>query len=341
MKITIHDVAKRAGVSIKTVSRVVNRQGEISEETRARVQAVIDEMGYRPNILARSLVNQRSHMLGVVTWGLDFYAPSRIVVGIEQCARRLGYSLFLHLMADPASGNAQQILDTLAAHRVDGIIYAIPEVGGNHDWVQPALLADLPPIVFMNMQPRGGLHSVSVDNRLGGWKAARHLIEQGRKRIGAILGPADWWETGERFQGWKDAILQAGLEINARCIAQADWSVESGLAAMQALLEQAPELDAVFAASDDIALGALAAAARQGRRVPDDVALVGFDNIPQAAFFQPPLTTIHQPLARIGSSAVELLHRQIETSAAGAGSEPDSVILQEPELVVRASTTHL
>ena len=335
MKITIHDVARQAGVSTKTVSRVLNHQGEISEDTRDRVQAVIDQMGYRPNILARSLVNQRSYMLGVVSWGLDFYAPSRIVVGIEQRARELGYSLFLHLISDPAQGNAQQILDTLAAHRVDGIIYAIPEVSANHDWVQPAQLENLPPLVFMNMPSRPGLLSVSVDNLQGGRIAARHLIEQGCQRIGVIRGPSGWWEAEERLSGWQEALEQAGLEIHPERIVEADWSVESGMQAMQALLRQSPDIDAVFASSDDIALGALTAAARLGRRVPQDLALAGFDNIPQAAYFQPPLTTVHQPLARIGRAAVDLLHYQIES-----GSQADSspAILQEPELIVRAST---
>jgi LacI family transcriptional regulator len=341
MKITIHDVAKRAGVSTKTVSRVINHQGEISAETRARVQSVIDQLGYRPNILARSLVRQYSQLLGVVTWGLDYYAPSRIVNGIELRARELGYSLFLHLMPDPAEGSPDQILDTLAAHRVDGIIWAIPEVGVNHDWVQPAQLGNLPPLVFVNMQPRPDLLSVSVDNWLGGYQAAQHLIEQGRQRIGLICGPAGWWESGQRYRGWQQALQQAGLEIRTERIVQARWSVESGAQAMQNLLEQAPDVDAVFACSDDIALGALSTAARLGRRVPEDLALVGFDNIPQSAYFQPPLTTVHQPLARTGRAAVDQLHQQIESQRGGEEIDPPpggAAILQETELIVRAST---
>jgi LacI family transcriptional regulator len=335
MKTTIHDVAKQAQVSTKTVSRVINHQGEISEETRVRVQAVIDRLGYRPNILARSLVNQRSHMLGVVTWGIDFYAPSRIVVGIERRARELGYSLFLHLIPDPAEGNTHQVLETLASHRVDGIIYAIPEVKANHDWVRPAQLEDLPPLVFMNTQPRPGLLSVSVDNHLGGWMAGRHLIDQGCRRIGILCGPAGWWESIERLAGWQDALQKAGLEIRQERIVHADWSVESGMQGMRTLLHQSPDIDAIFACSDDIALGALTVATQAGRHVPQDLALVGFDNIPQAAYFQPPLTTVHQPLARIGRAAVDLLHLRIE---AGGGDIQAPAVMQEPELVVRASS---
>jgi LacI family transcriptional regulator len=342
MKVTIHEVAKRAGVSTKTVSRVVNGQGEISEETRLRVQAVIDALGYRPNILARSLVSQRSHMLGVVAWGIDFYAPSRIVVGIEQRSAELGYALFLHLISHPTAAGSERILGTLADHRVDGIIWAVPEVSDNHDWVNSASLLDLPPIVFLNTQPHSSLDTISVDNRRGGEMAVQHLIEQGCRRIGLISGPADWWETSERQAGWRDALEQAGLEVANRRIVPTDWSVEGGDRAMQRLLEQSPEIDAVFASSDDIALGAIAAASRAGRRIPDDLALVGFDNIPQAAYFQPPLTTIDQPLTRTGRAAVDRLIERIAPWHSGQEQtdalESVTALRMEPRLVIRDSS---
>jgi len=347
MKVTIHEVARRAGVSTKTVSRVINRQGEISAETRARVQAVIDELGYRPNILARSLVSRRSNMLGVVTWGLDYYAPSRIVVGAEQRASELGYSLFLHLVSHPAQTGAGAILDTLADHRVDGILWAVPEVGDNHEWITRCALDNLPPIVLLNARPRAGLDSIAVDNRRGGELAARHLIDRGCRKIGLIKGPQGWWEAEERFAGWQDALARAGLNPSPRWVVQADWSVEAGMQAMLRLLEQAPEVDGVFASSDDIALGALAAAARAGRRVPEDLALAGFDNIPQSAYFQPPLTTVDQPLSRTGRAAVDLLlerieQRRLKKDPASAALQPAAQITAaqtlEPRLVVRSSS---
>lgn len=342
MAVTIHDVAKRAGVSTKTVSRVVNQQGELSEATRLRVQAVIDELGYRPNILARSLVSQRSGILGVVVWGLDHFAPSRNVVGIEQRSSELGYSLFLHLLLHPTDAGAEQILNTLADHRVEGILWAIPEVSGNHDWLQRTSLDNLPPIVFLNTHPQPGLDTIAVDNRLGGALAVRHLLAQGRRSIGLISGPDGWWETQERRAGWLEALAEAGIEPSPQRMVAADWSVESGEAAMQRLLEQDPTIDAVFACSDDIALGALTAAKRAGRRVPEDLALVGFDNIPQAGYFQPPLSTIDQPLARTGRAAVDRLLERIEQRRAGKTVPPDqpgaSALHLEPRLVVRASS---
>jgi LacI family transcriptional regulator len=342
MTVTIHDVAKRAGVSTKTVSRVLNQQGEISEETRARVQAVIDELGYRPNILARSLVSQRSHMLGVVTWGLDYYAPSRIVMGIEQRASELGYSLFLHLISHPTDAGGDMILNTLAAHRVDGIIWAIPEVGENYASIRQASLDSLPPVVFLNTQSQTRRDCLAVDNRLGGELATQHLIDLGCRQIGLIKGPQGWWEAEERWAGWRNALVRAGREPSAAQMVQSEWSVEQGWQAMQRLLEQTPEIDGVFACSDDIALGALTAATQAGRRVPEDLALVGFDNIPQSAYFQPPLTTIDQPLSRTGRAAVDVLLRRMEERRSGAGAvgelESASAIVLAPRLVIRASS---
>jgi LacI family transcriptional regulator len=325
-------------VSTKTVSRVINHQGEIRLETRHRVQAVIDELGYRPNILARSLVSQRSGMLGVVAWGLDYYAPSRIVVGIEQRSRELGYSLFLHLMSHPTDSGAERILNTLADHRVEGIIWAVPEVGENHAWIQLNALKNLPPVVFLSTQGTPGLDSISVDNRRGGDLAVQHLVDQERKRIGIISGPSNWWESRERLAGWQEALLRSGLEPVTKRIAQAEWSVESGAQAMGWLLEQDPGIEAIFASSDDIALGALTAASQAGRRIPEDLALVGFDNIPQSAYFQPPLTTIDQPLSRTGSAAVDVLIKRIENIHSGQEQEPPSALALEPRLVVRRSS---
>src|SRR5512139_380067 len=152
MHVTLQDVARLAGVSTKTVSRVVNNQGEISDATRQRVQSAIAELNYRPTILARSLVNQRTNTLAVVAWGIDYYGPSRTVVGIENKANELGYSLFLSLLAQPdESYDIDRIMDTLVARRVDGIIWAVPEVGDNRAWINPARLDRLPPIAFLSM----------------------------------------------------------------------------------------------------------------------------------------------------------------------------------------------
>jgi LacI family transcriptional regulator len=337
---TLRDVANLAGVSTKTVSRVVNHQNEISEATRQRVQAAIDQLGYRPNILARSLIHQRSKTLAVLAWGIDYYGPSRTVVGIEQEANELGYSIFLSLVNHPTD-NHEQNLDSLISRRVDGIIWAIPEVGGNRDWIRSDHLDQLPPVVFLSMGNRPGISVISVDNRDGAKQAVHHLVEQGKRKIGIITGPMLWWEARERYAGWQEAMQEAGLEVSDALVARSDdWSAVNGERGMQSLLAQAPDIDGVFASSDQIALGALGIAHRLGRNLPKDLAIVGFDNIPEAAFFWPPLTTIYQHLVDVGRLAVQNLHHMIDTRQ----SHPDQPISPEtttlkPELIIRASSS--
>jgi LacI family transcriptional regulator len=336
---TLRDVADLAGVSTKTVSRVVNHQNEISSATRQRVQAAIDQLDYRPNILARSLIHQRSHTLAVIAWGIDYYGPSRTVVGIEQEANELGYSLFLSLISHPTDDH-EQILDVLISRRVDGIIWAVPEVGNNRNWILTSRFDQLPPVVFLTMGSRPGFSVVSVDNRSGAKQAVQHLLKQGRRKIGIITGPMAWWEARERYDGWQEALEEAGMEASPALVAKSDdWSAVNGERGMLALLAQAPDIDAVFAGNDQIALGALGIAHHQGWRVPEEIAIVGFDNIPEAAFFWPSLTTIYQQLVDVGRIAVRNLHEMISARRSeGEPLRPLSTILK-PELIVRASSS--
>lgn len=338
MHVTLKDVARHAGVSTKTVSRVVNNQGEISDETRARVQASIEELGYSPNILARSLVNQRSNTLAVVASGIEYFGPSHTIVGIEQQADEFGYSLFLSLLPHPDDSNVKQVLNELVARRVDGIVWAVPQIGDNRQWITLDKLAQLPPIVFLSMETRADLAIVAVDNKIGGQLATQHLIEQGRRCIGIITGPLTWWEARERLAGWKQAQDAAGLNRNEASIAWGDWSPASGERGMSRLLVHEPRLDAVFASNDQMALGALGELARAGRRVPDDIAIVGFDNIPESEFFLPPLTTVYQQVVELGRVAVRELHAQIESARGTNGTKSHAVTHLTPTVIVRASS---
>jgi DNA-binding LacI/PurR family transcriptional regulator len=336
--VTLQDVARLAGVSTKTVSRVVNNQGEISDATRERVQAAIEQLAYRPNILARSLVNRRSNTLAVVAWGIDYYGPSRTVVGIEQQSDEFGYSLFLKLVARPDDAQVDRLLDELIARRVDGIIWAAPEAGENRGWLNPAILAQLPPIVFLSMAPRPDLVIVAVQNRSGAFEAVRHLLDQGRQRIGQIAGPLAWWEARERYAGCEEALTQAGRPARTSLSVEGDWSAASGDRALRALLAREPGLDAIFVGSDQMALGALGAAHSLGRRVPDDLAFVGFDDIPESAFFWPPLSTVRQPLIDAGRIAVKTLNQIIGGKWQHRADPDPSLTLIKPELVIRASS---
>ncbi len=336
--VTLQDVAKLAGVSSKTVSRVVNDQGEISEATRRRVQAAIEQLGYRPNITARNLVSGRSDTLAVVVWGIDYYGPSRTVIGVEQQSDELGYSLFLNLMYHPDDSNVDPILDALVARRVDGIIWAVPEVGDNRAWIKPDRLKHLPPIVFLSMSPRPELPVVAVDNHSGASQATQHLLDQGRRKIGLIGGPLAWWEARERYAGWKDTLQRAGLQVSPSLVVNGDWTAASGERGMRKLLEQQPDVDAVFVCNDQMALGALGVAHESGRCIPKDLAIVGFDNTPESAYFWPPLTTVYQQLTDVGGMAVQILQKLIEAKRQNQDHVEAVTTLLPTQLIVRASS---
>ncbi len=335
--VTLQDVAALAGVSAKTVSRVVNNQGEIKETTRQKIQAAIDELGYKPNILARSLIHQRTNTLAVVAWGIDYFGPSRTIIGIEQQAEELGYSLFLSLVRDAESHDHERLLDMLLVRRVDGILWAVPEVGENRSWLDPARLAELPPIIFLSMSAQPGINVVAVDNRSGSRQATRHLLDKGRRKIGIITGPMAWWEARERYAGWLSTLKEAGLSAPDARVVESYWSAAGGERGMQQLLRQAPDLDGVCAGSDQIALGALRAIHESGRRVPEDLAIIGFDNMPESAYFWPPLTTVYQKLTHVGRTAVQQLHQMIEARRQQTVMEAASSSV-DPELIVRASS---
>lgn len=284
-------------------------------------------------------MNRRSDTLAVVAWGIEYFGPSRTIVGIEQQADKLGYSLFLNLVAQPDDPNQGRILDTLLARRVDGIIWAVPEVGDNRNWISPGLLERLPPIVFLSMQSQPGLSIAAVNNFSGAKQAVQHLIDQGRRKIAIVTGPQLWWEARERFAGWKSTLDEAGLTPAATLIVESYWSAAGGERAMQQLLKQTPDIDAVFASSDQIALGALGAIHQSGRRIPQDVAIVGFDNIPESAYYWPPLTTVYQKLVNVGHIAVQNLHQLIEARRQQIGYIEAALTLMEPEFIVRASST--
>jgi LacI family transcriptional regulator len=340
-RVTIKDVAQAAGVSTQTVSRVLNKRPDVSEDTRVRIEAVISEMGYSPNVLARSLIQGRSNTLGVVGYGLGYYGPSRVLTGVQRRANELGFSLLLSLLRDPESNTGEEIFHNLLDHQVDGIIWAVPEIGGNRDWIAKKLPRFSSPVVFINMEPAPGLHVAAMDNRAGGRLAVEHLLAQGYRNIGIITGPESWWESQQRELGWRDAMRSTGalpcpLDQLREC---GDWYPSSGEEALAVLLKRCPDLEAVFACNDPMAAGALRAARRLGRRVPDDLAIVGYDDTPEAQYYEPPLTTVRQPLTEMGAQAVEMLHALLVNSRLGLEDQPGSALWLQPELVVRESST--
>lgn len=335
---TIREVARAAGVSTQTVSRVINDRPDVAPETRQRVLEVIAHLGFQPSALARSLIQQRSRTIGLVTAGLKFAGPSYTLSGITEQAEQMGYALLLKELLDVDSIDVGPILRDIVARQVDGIIWAAPEVGVNRNWLAD-LLPTLPvPMVFLTMHAVPGVTVVATDNYLGGRLATEHLISCGRRRIGHISGPLVWWEACQRAAGWQDALGAAGLAATDARRAEGDWSSASGEWAFHRLVAQFPEMDAVFVANDQMALSVLLAASRLGRRVPDDLSVVGFDAIPESAYFTPPLTTVRQEPRALGRTAVHHIVRMIEADQGSFAPYPHETVWLKPQLIVREST---
>jgi LacI family transcriptional regulator len=337
-QVTISQVAKEAGVSSQTVSRVINNRQEITPETRQHVQDVIKRLGYQPNAIARSLSQRRSHTLGVVTSGLEYYGPSHILVGIEQGANQEGLSILLNLLHQPESENIEPIVNSLISRQVEGIIWAVPEIGNNRSWFREVLPQLTIPVIFLSTQPRDNLHVVEIDNRKGGYIATQHLLERGYRKIGLIAGPLNWRAASERRRGWQDALTAAGVPLSDSLIVEGNWSAESGKRSLHQLLENYPDVQAVFACNDQMALGLMRAAQALGKRIPEDLAVVGFDDTPESAFYNPPLTTIRQDLHQLGHMAIQTFLRIREAEHKGESTVHAQTIWLQPQLIVREST---
>lgn len=340
-RLTIRDVAAAAGVSMQTVSRVLNDRPDVAPETFQRVQEVIRETGYAPNMLARSLTQGRSHVLGVVAYGLDYFGPSRVLTAIERQAAELGYAIMLNLILEPETNDVDHLFSSLRARQVDGIIWAIPEVGGNRGWLRTHL-ADMPvPVILVGgMAGRPYLPSIAIDNAAIGCLATEHLLSGGARQVGIITGPMSWWEAQQRRAGWAKTMEAHGRDVGDCPVVEGDWTVSSGEQAFHRMLEICPDIDAIFVSNDQMALGAIHAAHRLGKLIPEELSVVGVDDISEASHFWPPLTTVHQPLGDVGALAVHQIDDLINKSkqARRATEAVPEMTLLEPRLIVRASS---
>ena len=338
---TIKEVASAAGVSTQTVSRVINDRPDVSLVTRKRVKDVIGQLGYQPSALARSLISQRSYTLGVVTAGLKYFGPSRTLSGIASAAEEAGYSLLLKELPRFDTEDITPIFQGLLSRHVDGIIWAVPEIGENRKWVNNPPSDVEVPLVYLTMEPQQNIPVVSIDNYAGGRMAVTHLLEQGYRNIGHISGPLDWWEARQRMAAWKDVLKDAGIEVKDNQWAEGNWSSASGAQAVEKLFQQYPEIDSIFAANDQMALSVLRAANEKGLRIPDDIGIVGFDNIPESAYFWPSLTTVQQDQYDIARVAVEEMIKIIESGWQGLNFVTPKSIVLPPSLVVRQSSLRI
>ena len=335
-RVTIKDVAQAAGVSTQTVSRVMNKFSYVSDATRHRVEEVVEQMGYRPSTLARSLIQQRSYTLGIVTYGLKYIGPSRTLNGIADQADKLGYMLLMKELDNFGSDSIDEVIGSLLARQVDGIIWVAPEIGSNHHWVDEQSENIPVPVLFLAMKPRMGISSVATDNYQGAVMATQYLLDKGKKRVGHISGPMSWWEAEERKRGWRATLENAGLNASEQYCTEGNWSSASGEQAFLQLLEKYPYMDSVFVANDQMALSVLREAHRLGIRMPDQLAVVGFDNLPESAHFYPSLTTISQDLQLLGEEAVQRIVEMIQARQNNQIMPAQSWCIQ-PKLVMRES----
>jgi LacI family transcriptional regulator len=236
------------------------------------------------------------------------------------------------------TNDIQSQIQFLLARHIDGILWAVPEIGDNRNWVETGYYSIPVPSVFITMQARPGISNVSVDNRLGGMLATQHLLEQGRQHIGHISGPMEWWESRQRKLGWQQALQAAGKNASEAQCAEGNWSSASGEVAFQQLLQSYPEMDAVFIANDQMALAALQIAHQRGLHIPRDLAVAGFDNIAESAYFSPALTTVNQNQHELGCLAVQELVNLIEAVHKGNPTITPQSFLLTPELIVRDSS---
>jgi LacI family transcriptional regulator len=338
VRATIKEVASVAGVSTQTVSRVINERPDVSPETRKRVQEVIKTLSYQPSALARSLIRQRSHTLGVVTAGLRHIGPARTLSGIISAAEEAGYSLLLKELPSYDTEDIRPIFQAFLSHHVDGIIWAVPEVGENRKWVNDPPVDIEVPLVYITMEPCENLSIVAIDNYLGGRMAMSHLLEQGYRQIGHICGPLDWWESRQRMSAWKDSLVEAGLESNDNYCVEGNWSSASGALAIEKLYDQYQDMDAVFVGNDQMALGAMQFFAEKNVNIPEDIGIVGFDNIPESAFFYPALTTVQQDQYNVAKIAVAEVIKIIESGWQELEPVDPKPIILPPSLVVRQSS---
>jgi LacI family transcriptional regulator len=336
-RVTIKDVAQAAGVSTQTVSRVMNKFSYVSGETRQRVETVVEQLGYHPSTLARSLIQQRSYTLGVVTFGLKYIGPSRTLNGIADKADELGYMLLMKELDNFDANRIDDVIDSLLARQVDGILWSVPEIGDNHAWVDERLEKIPVPVLFLAMQPRDSIPNVATDNFQGAVMAIQHLLDCGQKKIGHISGPLGWWEADERKRGWRETLDAAGFDTSEQCCAEGNWSSASGGQAFIQLLESFPDMDAVFVANDQMALSVLREACRRGISIPEQLAVIGFDGIPESAYFYPSLTTISQDLQLLGKQAVQNVVEMIQARQGNQSVIAQSRLIQ-PTLVVRESS---
>lgn len=326
---TINDVAKAASVSYQTVSRVINDSPNVAQETRKRVLSSIERLGYRPNGAARQLATGRSQSIGIISFGSAYYGPWQVLTSIEASLRQKAYSLIISFIEDSDTDALERSFSQLEPKQLDGLVLITPMTTLALETVQ-SYLQQLPH-VMIDIDQGSHFPSVLIDQHYGMRLAVEHLLRLGHQHIAAISGPLHWAVAASRHQGWKNALEQAGLR--PLLSAEGDWSVRSGYLACLDLLKSSQSFSALIVANDHMALGAYRALKEQGLRIPEDISVIGFDDIPEADFLDPPLTTVRQDFAMLGQQSVDYLISLIKDK-----DTPRYHRVLFPSLIERSST---
>ncbi|WP_127473164.1 LacI family DNA-binding transcriptional regulator [Microbacterium sulfonylureivorans] len=322
---SIYDVAKQAGVSHMTVSRVLNGHPNIRESTRERVLQAIDEMNYTRSSIARALATRRAMRIGVLVDSPVQWGPNSTLRAIESAARDAGYAISAFSISDDEESQIDTGVVELVTQGVDALCVIAPRASSLDMLRQQS--TGLPTLVI-KAEPDAEMHTAAVDQRAGAMAAVMHLIELGHRSIAHLSGPLDWYDARAREQGWRDALADAGLTIAPPVVG--DWTSDYGYTFGKTY--DFADATAVFAANDQMALGLVHGLSERGLRVPDDISVVGFDDLPDARHFLPPLTTVRQDFAALGALALQIIISAIE------GDDIAEHDIIEPRLIVRSST---
>ena len=300
------DVAQLAGVSHQTVSRVLNSHPNVRPQTRVRVLAAMTQLGYRPNRAARALATGRSQVVGVVAQNSTLFGPASLLAAVEQEAGDAGLAVGVASVRELDRASITAAVERHLDQRVAGIVVIAP-VDMAADAID-SIPADVP-LVAIDGDPDSNTSLVTVDQAEGARLATQCLLDAGHRTVWHVSGPVNWYDSRGRLDGWRQTLESAGADVPPPI--QADWSPASGYAAGQ-MLARMSDVTAVFAANDHIALGILTALRERGKHVPADLSIVGFDDIPEAAYFVPPLTTVRPDFGNVAQASLELLLAQIE-----------------------------
>jgi DNA-binding LacI/PurR family transcriptional regulator len=329
------DVARVAGVSQKTVSRVFNDEPYVSTEVRRRVLDAAEQLGYRRNNAARALASGRTRSIGVVTLGTALYGPASLLMGVERVVRDTGYALRVVNTGEGDPAGVAGAVGSLLDQGVDGIVISEPidEIDEERTEPDASPRVDVPVLVIGAPSPVTAPAVLTAGNcaDVMARTATEHLLALGHRTVHHLAGPQRWYAARDRLRGWRAALDDHGRDVPA--VVRGDWSAPSGYAAGRRLAEDA-DVTAVFAANDDMAIGLIRALTEAGRRVPEDVSVVGFDDIPVSAFVNPPLTTVRQPFDAVAQEGLKRLVHAIENPDADHLPSSDPPI----DLIVRAST---